>query len=201
MVANATAFQAGGALPRIISSIQHVRRNSRVSTESGEMLFAIKDCNRIVLLSITYCIGEGMSVKSVQFTVAAHIMAALGYFHGKETSSATLADSVNADPTFVRKSLSKLSKAGLVVTKRGKSGASVLARPPRQITLLDIYRASAAPPAFAIHSYPIEKRCPVSCHLKECMSELLSQAQNSFERSLAKITLADLVGQIRHKTH
>jgi DNA-binding IscR family transcriptional regulator len=84
-----------------------------------------------------------MSVKSVQFTVAAHIMAALAYHHGKEISSATLADSVNADPTFVRKSLSKLSKAGLVVTKRGKSGASVLARSPRRITLLDIYRASA----------------------------------------------------------
>ena len=142
-----------------------------------------------------------MSVKSVQFAVAAHIMAALGYRHGEEISSATLAGSVNADPTFVRKSLSKLSKAGLVVTKRGKSGASMLSRSPRQITLLDIYRASAAPPAFAIHSYPVEKRCPVSCHLKECMSELLSQAQNSFERSLAKITLADLVGQIRHKTH
>ena len=141
-----------------------------------------------------------MSVKSVQFTVAAHIMAALGYRHGEEISSATLAESVNADPTFVRKSLSKLSKAGLVMTKRGKSGASVLARSPRQITLLDIYRASAAPPAFAIHSYPIEKRCPVSCRLKECMSGLLSQAQNSFERSLAKTTLAHLVGQIREKT-
>jgi len=142
-----------------------------------------------------------MSVKSVQFTLAAHIMAALGYRHGEEISSATLAESVNADPTFVRKSLSKLSKAGLVVTKRGKSGASVLARPPRQITLLDIYRASAAPPAFAIHSYPVEKRCPVSCHVKECMSGLLAQAQNSFERALAKITLAHLVGQIRLKTH
>ncbi len=142
-----------------------------------------------------------MSVKSVQFAVAAHIMAALGYFPGEEISSTILAHSVNADPTFVRKSLSKLSKAGLVVTKRGKSGASMLSRSPRQITLLDIYRASAAPPAFAIHSYPVEKRCPVSCHLKECMSALLSQAQISFERSLAKITLADLVGQIRRKAN
>jgi Rrf2 family protein len=142
-----------------------------------------------------------MSVKSVQFTVAAHIMAALGYKHGEEISSATLADSVNADPTFVRKSLSKLSKAGLVVTKRGKSGASVLARPPRQITLFDIYRASAAPAAFSIHSYPVEKRCAVSCNLKECLSAILSQAQNSFEESLARITLADLVGQIRKKAH
>src|SRR6266481_6425925 len=142
-----------------------------------------------------------MSVKSVQFTVAAHIMAGLGYYRGVEISSGTLAESVNADPTFVRKSLSKLSKAGLVVTKRGKSGASMLSRSPRQITLLDIYRASAAPPAFAVHSYPLEKRCPVSCHLKECMSGLLSQAQNSFERSLAKMTLAHLVGQIRRRAH
>ena len=142
-----------------------------------------------------------MSVKSVQFTVAAHIMTVLGFDHGEEISSATLAGSVNADPTFVRKSLSKLSKAGLVTTKRGKSGSSMLARPPRQITLLDIYRASAAPPAFAIHSYPVEKRCPVSRNLKECMSDVLSQAQNSFERSLAKITVADLVGQIRQKKH
>ena len=142
-----------------------------------------------------------MSVKSVQFAVAAHVMAVLGYHQGEEVSSAILATSVNADPTFVRKSLSKLSKAGLVLTKRGKSGASALARPPRQITLLDIYRASAAPPAFAIHSYPVEKRCPVSRHLKECMSGVLSQAQDSFERSLAKITLAELVGKVRAKAH
>jgi Rrf2 family protein len=140
-----------------------------------------------------------MSVRSVQFTVAAHIMAALGYYHGEEISSATLAESVNADPTFVRKSLSKLSKAGLILTKRGKSGASRLSRSPRHITLLDIYRASAAPPAFTIHSYPADKGCPVSCHLKECMSALLFQAQISFERSLAKTTLAHLVGQIRKK--
>ena len=142
-----------------------------------------------------------MSVKSVQFAVAAHIMAVLGFDHGAEISSATLADSVNADPSFVRKSLSKLSKAGLVVTTRGKSGASVLARAPKRITLLDIYRASAAPAAFAIHSYPVEKRCPVSRNLKECMSGILAQAQDSFERSLAKITVADLVSQIREKTH
>jgi len=140
-----------------------------------------------------------MSVKSVQFAVATHIMAALGIYPGGEVRSATLAESVNANPTFVRKSLSKLSKAGLVVTTRGKSGASVLARPPKRITLLDIYHASEAPPAFAVHSYPVEKKCPVSRNLKRCMSAVLSQTQKSFEKSLAKITLADLIGQIRAK--
>jgi len=50
----------------------------------------------------------------------------------------------------VRKSLSKLSKAGLIVTTRGKNGASGLTRSPEKITLLDIYRASGAPATFAI---------------------------------------------------
>src|SRR6202167_2590953 len=107
-------------------------------------------------------IGDLMSATSVQFTVAAHIMAALGFLNGKEIASATLAESVNADPTFVRKSLSKLSKAGLISTTRGKNGASTLTRSPKQITLLDIYRASAAPPAFAIHTYLAYQRCVVS---------------------------------------
>ena len=138
-----------------------------------------------------------MAATSVQFTVAAHIMAALGFFHGKEVSSATLAASVNADPTFVRKSLSKLFKAGLIVTTRGKNGASTLMRSPKQITLLDIYRASAAPPTFAIHNYPVEKNCPISRNIKGSMSSVLKQAQNSFENTLDRITLADVVGEIR----
>ena len=138
-----------------------------------------------------------MPATSVQFTVAAHIMAALGFFNDKEISSATLAESVNADPTFVRKSLSKLSKAGLIVTTRGKNGASTLMRSPEQITLLDIYRASAAPPTFAIHNYPVEKSCPISRSIKGYMSSVLQRAQNTFENTLDGITLADVVGELR----
>jgi Rrf2 family protein len=138
-----------------------------------------------------------MAATSVQFTVAAHIMAALGFFHGKEVSSATLAESVKADPTFVRKSLSKLSKAGLIVTTRGKNGASTLTRSPEQVTLLDIYRASAAPPTFAIHNYPVDKKCPISRNIKGCMSSVLKKGQSSFESALDRITLADVVGEIR----
>ena len=108
---------------------------------------------------------------------------------------------MNADPSFVRKSLSKLSKAGLVDTTRGKDGASTLRRSPEQITLLDIYRASAAPPTFAIHSYPVEKRCPISRNIKGCMSSVLKKAQNSFEKTLDRITLADVVGEIRRASH
>jgi Rrf2 family protein len=143
--------------------------------------------------------GEVMAATSVQFTVAAHVMAALGFYHGKGIASAILARSVNANPSFVRKSLAKLSKAGLVVTTRGKNGGSVLARSPKRITLLDIYRVSGAPPAFAMHAYPVEKRCPISCTVKECMSTVLERAQGSVEKALGRITLAEVVEEIRRK--
>ena len=138
-----------------------------------------------------------MSATSVQFTVAAHIMAALGFHHGKEIASAILAESVNADPSFVRKSLSKLSKAGLIVTTRGKNGASTLTGSPKQVTLLDIYRASEAPPIFAIHGYPADRRCPVSSNIKECLSSVLEKAQDRFENTLNELTLAEVVEEIR----
>jgi Rrf2 family protein len=138
-----------------------------------------------------------MSLKNIQFAVATHIMVVLGYRRGEEVSSRLLAESVNADPTFVRKSLSKLAKAGLVVTRRGQAGASFLARPANHITLLDIYRASGSPPAFATHSYPVESECIVSRNFKICMSSVLSEVQNGFEHSLSQITLAKLTRRVK----
>ena len=138
-----------------------------------------------------------MPATNVQFTVAAHIMALLGFYRGKEIPSAVIAASVNTDPTFVRKSLSKLAKAGLVATTRGKNGASTLTRSPEQIKLSEIYRASEAPRAFAIHGYPVDKRCVISRNIKGSMSSVLEKTQNSFEKTLDRITLADVVGEIR----
>ena len=137
-----------------------------------------------------------MSSSNVQFSVAVHIMAILGYYDDPVKSS-TLAKSVAAEPSFVRRSLSKLVKAGLVKATRGKSGASTLSRPAIDISLLEIYKASAAPGVFAIHDYPVDEECPISCNIKGCMSSVLKKAQHSFEHSLDGITLADIVGEIR----
>jgi Rrf2 family protein len=134
-----------------------------------------------------------MASTNVQFTVAAHIMATLGYHYGKEVTSATLADSVNADPSFVRRVLSKLSKAKLVVTTKGRTGACSLARPPAEITLLDIYRASEAPPTFSIHSYPEQPKCPMSMTIKRTMASVLEGVQAGVEQHLAGQTLSELI--------
>lgn len=138
-----------------------------------------------------------MSATNVQFSIALHLMAALAFRDGAEATSADLAQSVNTNASFLRKTLSKLAKSGLVAATRGKNGAYALALPAERITLLDVYRASDAPASFAIHDYPVEERCPISCQIKPCTASVLSEVQRSFEEALARKTLADVVAEIR----
>ena len=135
---------------------------------------------------------------NTQFSIAVHMMAGLGFGPTAEATSTRLAGSVNTSPSFVRRTLAKLSKAKLVDTTMGKNGSCALARDPKEISLLDIYRAVDAPKAFAIHEYPEQKSCPVSCKIRSAMDNVLNKTQNSFEASLAEMTLADVIGDLKH---
>jgi DNA-binding IscR family transcriptional regulator len=111
-----------------------------------------------------------MSGINNQFSVGVHVMTALGDHHGEPVTSVHLTTSVRAHESQVRSVLSKLVKAGLVVTSRGRNGFSSLSRPANKISLLEIYKAVKAPPVFSIHKYPKEKTCRTSCNHKEAMA-------------------------------
>ena len=133
---------------------------------------------------------------NTQFSIAVHIMIALGFNPERHLTSAQLAKSVNTSPSFVRRVLAKLSKANLVCTTTGKSGYCSLAKKPEDVSLREIYRAVEAPQTFAIHAYPVQSSCPVSCNIEGTMKKVLSKAQNSFEASLQGTTLAEVITDI-----
>ena len=134
---------------------------------------------------------------NTQFPIAVHIMAALGYRRGHDTTSATLATSVNTSPSFVRRVLAKLSKAGLVETATGKAGACWLAKEAKDISLLDIYEAVDAPKAFSIHHYSEQKACTVSCNIKAALDKALSKTQKAMEATLKEISLEKIITDMR----
>ena len=130
-----------------------------------------------------------------QFSIAIHLMAGLGY-GGEDFTSSMLAKSVNTSPSFIRRVLAKLSKANLIVTSTGKTGSTKLARRPETISLLEIYKAVEAPMAFAIHDYPAQTSCAVSCNIKASLERVLSRTQASMEKGLAEISLADVIADL-----
>jgi Rrf2 family protein len=136
---------------------------------------------------------------NVQFSIAIHLLTGLACGCGQDMTSADLAISVNTSPSFLRRIIAKLSKAGLVETATGKAGSCWLARDAKSISLLDIYRAVDAPKAFSIHAYPNQQKCFVSCHIKAALEKALGKTQKAMESTLAEITLAQIVRDVQKK--
>lgn len=134
--------------------------------------------------------------RNVQYAVASHIMAGLGVHRGREVTSADLAESINTSRTFVRRTLTRLAKAGLVTTTRGKNGFCRLSQDPERISMLAIYQAVGSPPPFAIHGYTPNPDCRVSRGIKGALGAVRDESQKAFEKSLAKIKLSDLIAQL-----
>ena len=67
------------------------------------------------------------------------------------------------------------------------------------ISLLEIYRVVDAPKALAIHQYPVEKRCTVSCNIKSALGRVLNETQQAVEQRLSRISLAQVIADLRKK--
>ncbi len=147
------------------------------------------------LYFVTYIVT--FMANNLQFPIAVHIMAGLGYRGSNETTSAHLASSVNTSASFVRRTVAKLAKAKLVKTTRGINGHCRLARPAREISLLDIYRAVEPPKVFAVHDYKPQRSCIVSCKFKETLEATLAKSQRAMERTLAETSLASFLTEMK----
>jgi len=151
-------------------------------------LFAFFNC---------YWYSNNMPSANIQFSIAVHMMARLGFTAGEASTSTQIAHSVNASPSFVRRILAKLSKAGLVHATAGKNGCCQLARPATAISLQDIYKAVGPLKLFAIHDYPLEKICPVSCHIRPSMEKVSAKTQRLIESALSDISLQEIIADIK----
>lgn len=137
---------------------------------------------------------------NLQFSIAVHILAGLACgCDEKGVTSGHLAESVNTSASFVRRTLAKLSRAGLVETATGKAGACWLAKNAKDISLLAVYQAVDAPKVFAIHNYSEQKACFVSCHIKTALENALAKTQQAMEASLAEISLEQIVSDVKQK--
>jgi len=126
-----------------------------------------------------------------QFAIAVHMMTILAGNYGQRVNSDLIAQSVNTNPVIIRRVLRKLVKGNLVLASSGATGGSILARPPEQITLLDIYRAEGKQEICLPGNNP-NPNCLVGKSFKGILCSKLSDAEQALEAKLAQITIADL---------
>lgn len=136
---------------------------------------------------------------SSRFTIAIHIFSCIDTFEkSHKITSDFLAESIRANPVIIRRLLSQLKAAGLVHVQRGSGGASI-AKPPEQITFLDIYRAVECVDhggLFHFHENP-NPECPVGRNIHRVLDDKLQRVQDAMENELKQITLADVIRDTR----
>ena len=136
-----------------------------------------------------------MSTNS-RMSVAVHVLAWIAHDRrGTDKEVATserIATSVNTNPVVIRRALGQLKAAGLVDGSRGRSGGWRLARPARDITLLDVYRAVGDEEIFALPAAPPDAECYVGYGIHDVLANTYRDAQRALHAELEKITVADV---------
>ena len=134
-----------------------------------------------------------------KFTIAAHIIAAIDYFKDSEkVTSNFLAGSVGANPVIVRNVMGNLKESGIIAISQGKSGIS-LAKELDEITFYDVYKAVDCVDdegLFHFHENP-NINCPVGKNIHIAMDAKLHRVQSIMENELNRITMADVVADVR----
>jgi len=134
-----------------------------------------------------------------QFAVASHILTMLS-FADKPITSRALSESVNTHPVVVRRIIGSLQDAGLVRTQMGVDGGTLLLRPAKEITLLDVYRATGQGSVFALHTNPPNAECPCGANIQPVLESYFEDAQAALESKLAATTIADIAADIHERT-
>ena len=140
-----------------------------------------------------------MSISS-RFAVGIHILSLIEFNKDGVSSSEFLAGSVNTNPAVIRKIMGMLKNAGLIKVRPGIAGAE-LAKELSEITLLDVYKAVNVVhdnELFSVHDNP-NPSCPVGRNIQNTIVPLFSAAQLALEKTLANVTIEDVVNGIKEK--
>ena len=115
-------------------------------------------------------------------------------------TSEQLAMSIGTNPVVVRRVLSALKAAGLVESKRGVGGGSVLARDARKITLRDVYEAVERDEDDIIGRHPSGPgNCAVGKLIAEYLDEVYGDAEEALRRRLAHVTIDEMTHAVARR--
>jgi len=134
---------------------------------------------------------------SSRVAVAVHVLAYMAWKRSEAVTSERIAASVNTNPVVVRRIVGALRNAGMVTVQPGVGGGATLAREPRDITLLDVYRAvEDREELFSLHPQEPSHSCSIGGNIRDVLRPIFCSAHRAVEGVLAGVTIADVGRQV-----
>ncbi|MET4898044.1 Rrf2 family transcriptional regulator [Sphingomonadaceae bacterium jetA1] len=134
---------------------------------------------------------------STRFVVSLHMLALMAEHGETPLRSEDIAASVNSNAAVVRALLLRLASAGLTRSQLGNRGGAMLARAPADIRLFDVYDAVEDRNIFAFHRNPPAGDGIIDRHITDSLGTMLMPVRVGLEEALARLTLADVLTDIR----
>ncbi|WP_414044152.1 Rrf2 family transcriptional regulator [Macrococcus sp. EM39E] len=132
----------------------------------------------------------------IKFSVALHIMVMISESTEVQNSD-TLANSVNTNPSYIRKITALLKKSNLIESTQGKSGMSLI-KSSKDINLLEIYQAVHPTEVKLLNVHTdVNSECPVGQNIEQVLNPIFSDAEQQLFQSLKARTLEDVIKQMR----
>ena len=125
---------------------------------------------------------------NTRFVTGVHILVILSQNDTLKTS-ADLAEILHTNPVVIRRILSSLQQADLIVSQKGPSGGSKLTRPAKSITLAQVNRALESSSKLNLP----KSSGAVASKIHAAISKAYKDCHRAFEAELDKVTLATLV--------
>ncbi|MCX6216026.1 Rrf2 family transcriptional regulator [Spirosoma sp.] len=126
-----------------------------------------------------------------RFAISMHILTLLAQANGEWLSSDFLAGSININPVLVRKELINLRNKGLLISREGKNGGSMLAKSAAQIRVSDIFLATRQGAFLGTSRNNPNPNCPVGKQITQHLNGLYQEAEEALLHKLGDTTLED----------
>ncbi|WP_433901285.1 Rrf2 family transcriptional regulator [Sphingobacterium puteale] len=128
---------------------------------------------------------------NLRFATALHIMVLAQLEEsGRWLSSEYIASSIQVNAVVVRKEISSLKAAALLISKEGKGGGIRINNEKERITLADIYQSTKQNELSGKFNTP-NPACIVGKNINARLQELYQEVDTDIALRLEKMTLAD----------
>ncbi len=135
--------------------------------------------------------SNGLLRTSEPVSLALHAVAFLARHRDARLRSHEIADAIEASQTHLVKTLTALTNAGLLTSKRGANGGFALDRCPSTITLYDVYVVVAGEPSVG--------NCR-TCHVTDNGGCLLGRLWTTLDEQMVGFLRSTTVAQLAHTT-
>lgn len=129
---------------------------------------------------------------NTRFATGVHILVLLAAEPDKLQTSTNLAEHLHTNPVVIRRVLSSLQRADLIVSQKGPTGGSRLAKPSKSITLAEVYKAVESNPLF----YTPDATSGLPGKVNVALDRMFVVAKNCVIEEFKGTTLAQLVKKV-----